>query len=466
MVIQRRLVSAAVIFWFVLAPGAFTPSAAESLSADRLGFPPALIDVASVPPPAVGLGPADLSVQRVVDGIGSGELASRPADDADERLPIQTEIDPWAEALAESARLAARIAPQEPTLDDPRYPVVLNTQVRFFLDRFTGTHREVVTLWVNRSARYMTMIRDVMRARGLPEELAFTAMIESGYNPQAVSRVGAKGMWQFMAATARRYGLRVDQWIDERLDPEKSTLAAASYLRDLYNQFGSWALAQAAYNAGEVKIARAIRATGSRDFWAIAQTKYLKRETKDFVPQIHAATMIGREPDAYGFDFDDHEPDGFDVVRVPAATDLRRLATGTHIPLETLRGFNPILVRGVTPPGTPYELRIPSGTRATVIVALQPKSSPRSVAVARAASSTTGGRVVTGGKVAAAATGADVHVVRPKDTVSSIAKRYGISIGDVLRWNSLERHDRIRPGDRLRVADLRVAERDGQGGFR
>jgi LysM repeat protein len=175
--------------------------------------------------------------------------------------------------------------------------------------------------------------------------------------------------------------------------------------------------------------------------------------------------MIGREPDAYGFDFDDHEPDGFDVVRVPAATDLRRLASGTHIPLETLRGFNPTLVRGVTPPGTPYELRIPSGTRPTVIAALEPKPSPRRLAVARAASK--GGPVVAASKAARVASSADVHVVRPKDTVSSIAKRYGISVGDVLRWNSLERNDRIRPGDRLRVADLRhVAERDGQGGFR
>jgi membrane-bound lytic murein transglycosylase D len=466
MAIQRHFVNAAVLFSIVLASGAFTPGAAESVSTEQPRVEAASIAVASVPPPAVGVGPADLSVLRVVDGIGSDERAARPSDGADAPGALQTEtIDPWAEAFAESCRLAARVAAREPTLDDPRYPVVLNTEVQFFLERFTGRHREVVTLWVNRSARYLTMIREVMRARGLPEELAFTAMIESGYNPLAVSRVGAKGMWQFMAPTARRYGLRVDQWIDERLDAEKSTLAAAAYLRDLYNQFGSWSLAQAAYNAGEVKVARAIRATGTRDFWALARTKYLKRETKDFVPQIHAATMIGREPDAYGFDFDEHEPDGFDVVRVPAATDLRRLASGTHIPLETLRGFNPTLVRAVTPPGTPYELRIPSGARATVIAALQPKPTPGRVAVARAGSK--GRPVVAASKVAPVISSGDVHVVRPKDTLSSIAKRYGISVGDVIRWNSLEHNDRIRPGDRLRVADLRhVAERDGQGGFR
>ena len=162
MVIQRHFINAAVLFSIVLASGAFTPCAAESLSTERLSLEAALIDVALVPPPAVGFGPADLSVQRVVDGIGSDELASRPSDDADAPVVLQTEtIDPWAEAFAESCRLAARIAAREPSLDDPRYPVVLNTEVQFFLERFTGRHREVVTLWVNRSARYLTMIREV-----------------------------------------------------------------------------------------------------------------------------------------------------------------------------------------------------------------------------------------------------------------------------------------------------------------
>ena len=146
------------------------------------------------------------------------------------------------------------------------------------------------------------MIRETLKRHGLPEDLAFTAMIESGFNPVATSRAGARGLWQFMAATAKRYGLRVDQWVDERLDPEKSTVAAAAYLRDLYNLFGSWFLAQAAYNAGEGAIARAIRATGSNDFWALARTGFLHRETKEFVPQIVAAAQIGREPHRFGFE--------------------------------------------------------------------------------------------------------------------------------------------------------------------
>ena len=217
------------------------------------------------------------------------------------------------------------------------------------------------------------MIRSVLRSRDLPEELAYTAMIESGFNPLAVSRAGAKGMWQFMAATARQYGLRVDQWIDERLDPEKSTVAAASYLRDLYNMFGSWTLAQAAYNAGEVKVTRAMRATGSSDFWTLARTNHLRTETKEFVPQIHAATMIGLDPSRYGFEFNEPNPMDVDHVMVPPSTDLRRLATTSGVTIETLRSLNPVLVRAITPPGGNWNLRVPVGSRPAVNAALTSK---------------------------------------------------------------------------------------------
>src|SRR5207302_10606205 len=188
-----------------------------------------------------------------VAGTGSG------ARDEDFVAATSTD-DGWAEAYGDGSRVsyAAIMA--------PAYPVTLNAQVQFHLDRFTGSSHGVVALGVHRSSRYLAMVSKVLRTRGLPEDLAFTAMIESGFKPDAVSRVGAKGMWQFMAGTARRYGLRVDRWVDERLDPEKSTVAAAAYLRDLYTQFGSWALAQAAYNAGQVKVMRPIQKTGSRHF--------------------------------------------------------------------------------------------------------------------------------------------------------------------------------------------------------
>jgi membrane-bound lytic murein transglycosylase D len=299
------------------------------------------------------------------------------------------------------------------------------------------------------------MIREVLRSRGMPEELAYTAMIESGYKPDAVSRMGAKGMWQFMAATARRYGLRVDQWVDERLDPEKSTVAAAAYLQDLYNLFGSWALAQAAYNAGEVSVARAIRHTGSSDFWKLAQTRHLRRETKDFVPQIHAATLIARDPDRYGFEFDTREAERFDTIAVPASTDVRKLAHTAGLSVHTVRQMNAVLVKGVTPPGASWKLRVPVGTRDAIVTALAPKRGPVAVAAIRP------------DVTRAAAVHGDVHVVRPRDTVSGIAKRYGVTVGDVLKWNRLDSGDPIRPGDRLRVTSARPSsERDGQGGFR
>ena len=433
---QSRFLAAVLGLSILLAPGVITPGAAEPLSpaspdrADPDAFAPdgAVPGPAAIPPRGalwVPLGEPD------VTGTGS-----EPPDE-DQVAATSTE-DGWAEAYGDGSRVsyAAIMA--------PAYPVTLNAQVQFHLDRFTGSSREVVTLWVHRSSRYLAMIREVLRTRGLPEDLAFTAMIESGFKPDAVSRVGAKGMWQFMAGTARRYGLRVDRWVDERLDPEKSTVAAAAYLRDLYTQFGSWALAQAAYNAGEVKVMRAIQKTGSRDFWTLAQSRHLRRETKEFVPQIHAATVIGRDPDRYGFDFDEVDPVAFDTLTVPAATDLRRLATSAGLAPGDVRALNPTLVRGVTPPGGPWTLRLPAGERERVAAALVPRRPP----------GLAGSKHI---EVSHAAATGDVHVVRPRDTVSAIARQYGVSVGDVMRWNRLDSLDRIRPGDRLRVAGVRSA---------
>lgn len=451
--IQSRFVLATAVFYIVLTSGGLTPFVVASPWPDDANGTASPVEHAALPPPADERLRPDLLGEQSLDGVGS--VAEQEA--ASETEP--TGIDPWAEAFAESSRVAAVPGPPR-----PHYPVTLNPQVQFFLNRFTGESREVVTLWVGRAGRYLGMIRDVMRRRGMPEELAYTAMIESGYNPRAVSRVGAKGMWQFMASTARRYGLRVDQWIDERLDPEKSTLAAAAYLRDLYSMFGSWALAQAAYNAGEVKVSRAIRATGSSDFWTLAQSKHLRRETKDFVPQIHAATLIGEDPGRYGFEFREPEPVAVDTIVVPASTDLRRLAARAGVSLETLRALNPVLIRPMTPPGSPWTLTIPVGSRPGMETALAPPPAPaRRTVVAHGPARTT-----TQSPVRTAAVNPDaVHVVRPRDTVSSIAKKYGIAVADVLRWNRLEDHAHIRPGDRLRVADVRPSvERDGQGGFR
>jgi membrane-bound lytic murein transglycosylase D len=363
----------------------------------------------------------------------------------DSSVWVPPDFDPWAYAFAESSRLQIRTAV---VVYDP---AVNQQHVKFFVDRFTTSRRDVVGLWFRRSPRYLGMILPVFRSRGLPDELAYTAMIESGFNPRAVSRVGAKGLWQFMAPTARLYGLRVDRWVDERLDPEKSTVAAASYLRDLHTRYGSWELAQAAYNAGAVTVDRAVRKTGSTDFWTLAKTKLLKRETKDFVPAIHAAVVIGRDPGQYGFECNETTafPE-FDLVTLPPGTDLKKVAAASGISLQELRALNPTLIRGVTPPGKAWELRVPSGTRESVMAALTPRKKPVQVASA--------GRRSSGS--------AEVHVVRPRDTVASIARQYGVSVRNVVRWNNLESGDAIRPGDRLRVTARSPFAEPAQGGFR
>jgi membrane-bound lytic murein transglycosylase D len=240
-----------------------------------------------------------------------------------------------------------------------------------------------------------------------------------------------------MAQTARRYGLRVDQWVDERLDPEKATGAAAAYFRDLHGIFGSWTLAQAAYNAGEMKVIRALRTTGAKDFWPLTGTVYLARETKEFVPQIQAAVLIGRDPERYGFEVKDFEASAMDRLAVPPSTDLRALAHAAGMPSDALRTLNPVLVRGVTPPGAPYDVKVPTERRKEIMTALAPT---RRTMLAQTAGATR------------ASGASQVHVVRPRETISSIAKRYGVSAGEVLRMNSLEKHDSIRPGDRLRIA--------------
>jgi membrane-bound lytic murein transglycosylase D len=318
----------------------------------------------------------------------------------------------------------------------PAYRVQVNEQVRYFLDRFqTGYRRAITETRLARAGRYLPMILDVFREKGLPEELVFTAMIESGFNPVAVSHAGAKGLWQFMAPTARLYGLRVDRWMDERLDPEKSTVAAANYLRDLYTVFGSWDLAQAAYNAGAVRVQQAIQRSGSRDFWVLhRRSPHLLPETKNFVPAIHAATLIGREPEQYGFTVVPEEPVRYDVVTVPKSSRLLRLAGLSGIPLADLEQLNPELWQKQTPPDAPYELKIPLGTAAAMQAAVRMETAPR--------------RVNTG---IAPAPGSGIHVVQAGESVWRIAQQYGISTAQLARWNGLERPDRIFPGERLRV---------------
>ncbi len=460
MAIRAGFLVATVAFWAVLTPGAVPYGAADSLLSDLQEplCPGSHESVAPIRPTGQDLLVAEPSGEDLLVAEPSGSQAGSetlsieqvwPAPLIAASVPSRSEPVPAFETIVEAtvvsrpgfnlaASESSSVTSGQPALAVTHYPIVTNSQVGFFINRFTRERREVVGTWLDRSGHFLSMIRETLRKHGLPEELAFTAMIESGFNPVATSRAGARGLWQFMAATAKRYGLRVDQWVDERLDPEKSTVAAATYLRDLYNLFGSWFLAQAAYNAGEATIARAIRATGSSDFWTLARTELLHQETKEFVPRILAATQIGREPDRFGFELTPSSPPTVERVMVPASTELRWLSTSTGIPVDALRSLNPVLVKGVTPPGGNFDLTVPSGTSSDVLAALR---HPRRAAATSSRS----------GPVRAASGGQPIHVVRPRDTVHAIARRYGVSVGDVLRWNDLARQGPIKPGDRLRV---------------
>jgi len=229
-----------------------------------------------------------------------------------------------------------------------------------FIHYFQNRGRERFELYLSRSGKYAGMMQKILARYGLPEDLVYVALIESGFSPKAYSVARAAGPWQFISGTGRRYGLRIDWWADERRDPEKSTHAAASYLRDLYGMFESWPLATAAYNAGEGKIQKAVARYKSDDFSELIRHRYLKQETKDYVPKMLAALTIAKDPDKYGFvDVAYEAPLDLRTVTVPGGTDLAAVANLLEVPVESIRDWNPELRRFCTPPNQErYDLRL------------------------------------------------------------------------------------------------------------
>ncbi|HTP05468.1 MAG TPA: lytic transglycosylase domain-containing protein [Nitrospirota bacterium] len=243
-------------------------------------------------------------------------------------------------------------------------PVLLNNSVEAYIEYFSTRGKSTFQRWLDNSAPYLQPMKEIFRKKNLPEELAYVAMIESGFDSSAVSVAKAAGPWQLMPDTARRYGLRSDRWVDERRDPIKSSRAAAQYLRDLHSRFGSWPLVLAAYNAGTGKVQRAMLRTGSTDFWDLKQSAYLRRETKGYVPKFIAAALIARDPAAYGFRVPGVLPLRYDEVVIPESTDLGIVAYWTESTYETIKSLNPEIRGGVTPPDDPrYLLKIPEGKK-------------------------------------------------------------------------------------------------------
>jgi len=245
-------------------------------------------------------------------------------------------------------------------------PAVLNPRVTDHLEYFQTRGRKSFTKWLERSPMYMPMIKRILAGENLPEDLAYLALIESGFNPNAYSRAKAVGMWQFISGTAKKYGLKVNSWIDERRDPEKATVAAGRYLKDLYERFDSWLLAAAGYNAGEGKIQKAINKHGTEDFWELASYKKpLKKETKDYIPKYMAARLMAKNPEDFGFtELNYLEPLSYDKAVIEEPTDMKVIAWAAGVTVEEIERLNPELLRWFTPPDYPdYEIKIPAGTR-------------------------------------------------------------------------------------------------------
>ena len=259
--------------------------------------------------------------------------------------------------------LTPLVADLAPTL---YLPVSMNERVDRWMERFLTDQRPVFERYLAREGLYSEMIKESLRDRGMPEDLVYLAAIESGFSPGATSRVLAIGMWQFMGPTAQQFGLRIDEYVDERRDPIRATEAALDYLQSLHVQFGSWYLAAAAYNAGPGRVSRALRshagdATGEEElYWEIIE--HLPRETRAYVPKILAAIVLGQAAEDYGFDVEPASPVEYDRVWVPGGTTLRWVAGALKAPVSEIRELNPHLIRGVTPPDVLFPVRVPPGT--------------------------------------------------------------------------------------------------------
>lgn len=347
-------------------------------------------------------------------------------------LPPQ-HLEDDAETIADSELLTAELAvPEEPgEVVEPEplfdFPVIENDQVRYLVDRYTGNGRRTFTRWMQRSGRYLPMMREVFAREGLPQDLATLAMVESGFNSNAHSWANAVGHWQFIESTGRMYGLDNDWWHDERRDVEKATLAAARYLKDLYQRFdGDWYLAVASYNAGPGKISRAIKKYRTRDFWELCRGDYLQDETKNYVPKLLAALLISKQPAKYGFcDIKYEDPMQFDSVVLSEATDLELVAELTGAAYADLKTLNPELKRWCTPPNQHnYRLRVPVGSSAGFA---------QKYAAVPAAERARYKR----------------HEIQSGDTLQHLAKRYRIRVDDIIALNKISNPRALRIGQNL-----------------
>jgi membrane-bound lytic murein transglycosylase D len=322
-----------------------------------------------------GSTPALTSLQNNMEKVIDPVTAAATSDESTPALTslqnnMEKVIDPVTAAATSDESTPALTSPQN-DVDDPAYhiPIVLNDSVETYIEYFSTLRKDVFQSWLDNSAAYLATMKDIFRGENLPEELVYVAMIESGFNPNAVSRAKAVGPWQFMPSAARQYGLKSDRWVDERRDYLKSTLAAARHFRELHDSLGSWPLVLAAYNAGMKKVRKAMRLTGSIDFWDLKESPFLLSETKSYVPKFMAVALIARDPASYGFRAPVATSLHFDVVRIRGGMDLRAAADAADSTYETIKRLNPEINGTSTPPkGLYYPLKIPKGMKKTFLV--------------------------------------------------------------------------------------------------
>jgi membrane-bound lytic murein transglycosylase D len=393
--------------------------------------------------------------RRVVDTVYSYELqAFRAGDGFSEAPAVPAPIDEVAEmTFPVDPRLKDR-AEQAAKNISHDLPLTVNDEVLGFLNFFqTPRGRAIVETGLRRAGRYREMIARVLSEEGMPQDLIYLAQAESAFQPLALSRAGARGIWQFVAWRGNEYGLRHTWWVDDRQDPEKATRAAAQHLRDLYGLFGDWYLAMAAYNCGPGNVQKGIERTGYADFWELYRRNVLPRETKNYVPIILALTLIAKDAAHYGIHVDPDAAVPVDIMKPGRAIDLRLVAETIDVDVETLRGMNPSLLRLATPDDPSFELHLPQGTAEKFSAGIADIPADKWVSWRR-------------------------HRVESGETLTSIAKKYRVTPVAIAEANSLEKGAPLEPGEKLiipavlpqtetkrRLVSYRVRKGDTLGGI-
>ena len=363
---------------------------------------------------------------RVVDTVYTYELQAFRAGDGFQEAPaVPAPIDEVAEMtfpvdprLKERAEEAAKNISHD-------LPLTVNDEVLSFLNFFrTPRGRAIVEAGLRRQGRYREMISRVLHEEGVPQDLIYLAQAESAFQPLALSRAGARGIWQFVAYRGQQYGLRHTWWLDERQDPEKATRAAAQHLRDLYGLFGDWYLAIAAYNCGPGNVQKGIERTGYADFWELYKRNVLPKETKNYVPIILALTLVAKDAAHYGIQVDAEAPVPTDVVKPGRAIDLRLVAETIDVDVETLRALNPALLRLATPDDASFELHLPVGAAEKFSAEIADIPADKWVSWRR-------------------------HRVEAGETLTSIAKKYHVTPAAIGAANNLEHRAALDTGEKL-----------------